>query len=179
MQLNRGVEVLKKSVWVTSALIISYWLNFVQFSVEPTKVVYTAWQLLQDAYCNLDDSRTSQYTFPTLKKKIDREDKWGQRADQSHRIPPYQLIPPPYEINVPIHIQTCHTYHNPIFSWRSRWKRFFPIQSHQGCLERRERQPGGIQQEKLDVMIRRCDTSYNHIYVMLCYVMADTMEMFS
>ena len=27
---------------------------------------------------------------------------------------------PPYEINVPIHIQTCHTCHNPIFLWRSR-----------------------------------------------------------
>ena len=25
-------------------------------------------------------------------------------------------------------------------------------------LERQERQPGGVQQEKLDVMFRRCDT---------------------
>ena len=24
------------------------------------------------------------------------------------------------EINVPIHIETCHTCHNPIFSWRLR-----------------------------------------------------------
>ena len=41
---------------------------------------------------------------------------------------------------------------------------FFLIQSHQGGLERRERQPGGVQQEKLDVMFRRCDTSYNPIF---------------
>ena len=41
---------------------------------------------------------------------------------------------------------------------------FFPIQSHQRGLERRERQPGGVQQEKLDVMFRRCDTSYNPIF---------------
>ena len=42
---------------------------------------------------------------------------------------------------------------------------FFPIQSHQRGLERRERQPGGVQQEKLDVMFRRCDTSYNPIFL--------------
>ena len=40
----------------------------------------------------------------------------------------------------------------------------FQIQSHQVGLERRERQPGGVQQEKLDVMFRRCDTSYNPIF---------------
>ena len=56
---------------------------------------------------------------------------------------------PPYEINAPIHIQTCHTCHNPIFLWRSRRKRFFPIQSHQRGLERRELQPSGVQQENL------------------------------
>ena len=41
---------------------------------------------------------------------------------------------------------------------------FFPIQSLQHGLERRERQPSGLQQEKLDVMFRRCDTSYNPIF---------------
>ena len=41
---------------------------------------------------------------------------------------------------------------------------FFLIQSLQGGIERRERQPGGVQQEKLDVMFRGCDTSYNPIF---------------
>ena len=41
---------------------------------------------------------------------------------------------------------------------------FLLIQSHQGGLERRERQPGGVQQEKFDVIFRRCDTSYNPIF---------------
>ena len=72
----------------------------------------------------------------------------------------------PYEINVPIHIQTCHTCHNPIFFYGDHDENvFFPIQSHQRGLERRERQPGGVQQEKLDVMFRRCDTSYNPIFL--------------
>ena len=38
-------------------------------------------------------------------------------------------------------------------------KTFFPIESHQGGLEREERR--GVQKEKLDVMFGRCDKSYN------------------
>ena len=37
--------------------------------------------------------------------------------------------------------------------------------SHQGGLERQERQPGGVQQENLDVIFRRCDTSYYPIFL--------------
>ena len=44
-------------------------------------------------------------------------------------------------------------------------KTFFPIESHQGGLECKERQPSGVQKEKLDVMFRRCDTSYNPIFL--------------
>ena len=51
---------------------------------------------------------------------------------------------PPYEINVPILIQTYHTCHNPIFYGDHDENVFFPIQSHQRGLERRERQPGGV-----------------------------------
>ena len=38
---------------------------------------------------------------------------------------------------------------------------FFSIQCHQGCLERREWHPGGVQQEKLGVMFWTCGTFYN------------------
>ena len=59
---------------------------------------------------------------------------------------------PPIEISVPNNIQTCCACHNPIFSWGVRWKYFFPIQSHQSGLERRERHPGGVHRVKLDVI---------------------------
>ena len=42
---------------------------------------------------------------------------------------------------------------------------FFLIQSHQGGLERREWRPGGVQQVNLDVIFRRCDTSFNPIFL--------------
>ena len=44
-------------------------------------------------------------------------------------------------------------------------KTFFPIESHQGGLERKKRQPSGVQKEKLDVMFRRCEKSYNPIFL--------------
>ena len=60
----------------------------------------------------------------------------------------------PYEINVCIHIQTCHTCMILFFHVNHNENVFFLIHSHQGVQEYQERQPGGVQQEKLDVMFR-------------------------
>ena len=50
---------------------------------------------------------------------------------------------------------------------------FFPIQSHQSGLERRERHPGGVQQVKFDVIF------YYVKYILQPYFfMANTMEIF-
>ena len=42
---------------------------------------------------------------------------------------------------------------------------FSPIKGHQGCLERREPHPGGVQQEKHMFLLYMCDTSYNPIFL--------------
>lgn len=65
--------------------------------------------------------------FPLLNLTLKRRGYWrtstgGGGADSA----------PPIKINVPIHIYMCDACYNPIFSWRVRWKHFYPDQSSPG-----------------------------------------------